>query len=404
VSTRFRLAGTGCCLLDIIHAKVDFSSPLMEPYRSHTAGDGGLEPGKLVFNEDFERFSGEACLPALAKLTGGREPDARNIGGPGVVALIHAAQLLDPVRFDVQFTGTLGHDNVGDELARLLERTPVSPQGFVTMPGVTPFTYVLSDPSYDSGRGERSFLNNIGTAGLLRPDDLPADFLEADLVVFGGTGLVPQIHDALDDLLPRAKANGAFTVVNTVYDFRNQRRNPNARWPLGSSDRSYAATDLLIADHEEALRLSGTSSVDDALTFFISKGVGAAVVTNGVRDIEVAVGSPRFQQVGRWSMPASRAIVDELARYPERKGDTTGAGDNFAGGVLVCVAMQLAAGRRSVPREGAIDLQDAVAWGAVSGGGACFHMGGVDYETRRGDKLARLEPYLKAYRQDRKRT
>ncbi|MEI8094565.1 MAG: carbohydrate kinase family protein [Spirochaetales bacterium] len=399
---KFRLAGTGCCLLDIIHNRMDFGSPQMARYRSRSPGDGGLEPGKLVFNEDFERFAGQECLPALVELTGGREPDARNIGGPGVVALIHAAQLLDPELFDVQFTGTLGHDAVAGEMERLLGRTPLSTWDFLSLPGVTPFTYVLSDPSFDGGRGERSFLNNIGTAGQLRPQHLPASLLTADLVVFGGTGLVPQIHDALDELLPRARANGAFTVVNTVYDFRHQRQDPTGRWPLGNSDRSYAATDLLVCDHEEALRLAGASSIPEALDFFMAKGVGAAVVTNGARDIEVAVGSPRYGGPKRWLQPASRALVDELAQHPERKGDTTGAGDNFAGGVIVSVAEQLQKGRGGAD-PGTIDLDEAVAWGAVSGGCACFHLGGVDYESHRGEKRARLEPYLQAYRQDRKR-
>ena len=180
---------------------------------------------------------------------------------------------------------------------------------------------VFSDPGFDHGRGERCFLNTIGAAGQLLDADLADDFFDADLIVFGGTGLVPPIHDALDHLLARAKAAGAFTVVNTVYDFRNQRRNPDARWPLGSSDDSYRLIDLLIADLEEALRLSGTESLDEAMRFFIDMGVGAVIVTNGSRDVALKIGSARFEPCAQKTLPVSQAIVAELAAHPERKGD-----------------------------------------------------------------------------------
>jgi sugar/nucleoside kinase (ribokinase family) len=221
------------------------------------------------------------------------------------------------------------------------------------------------------------------------PDDLDEDFFRADLTLFGGTGLVPPLHDALDALLPRAKDAGAFTVVTTVYDFRNQRRDPVGPWPLGASAASYAATDLLIADREEALRLSGQSSVSTAVAWFRAHGVGAVVVTDGMNDIEAAAGS-RFVPLGAGRFPVSRSVVAELAAHPERKGDTTGCGDNFAGGVVTALAQQLEAGRES------LDLGEAIAWGAACGGLACFHMGGVFTEERLGQKLARVKACLEA--------
>lgn len=384
----FRIAGTGCSLLDIIYAQVDFGSPSFAPYRSRLPGDGGLKPGKLVFTEDFERFSGQPCLEALGVITGGRAPHATNIGGPGVVALINAVQLLDPARFDVRFVGSIGADELGAQLRRQLARTPLDTSSYLEKPGTTPFTYVLSDPGHGAG-GERTFVNNIGTAWSLGPDDLDSEFFRADLALFGGTGLVPPLHDALDTLLPRAKNAGAFTVVTTVYDFRNQRRDPAGPWPLGASAASYAATDLLIADREEALRLSGQTSVSAAVAWFRARSVGAVVVTDGMNDIEAAAGS-RFVPLGTGRFPVSRSVVAELAAHPERKGDTTGCGDNFAGGVVTALAQQLEAGRKP------LDLGEAIAWGAACGGLACFHMGGVFTEERLGQKLARVKACLEA--------
>ena len=393
--TRFTIAGTGCGLLDYIYGQVDFESTAFQRCRSKTHGDGGLEPGKLSFTEDFEAFAGRKLEPVLTEITAGKPVDAVNIGGPSIVALIHAAQILDPARFAIRYVGAVGDDDEGAELRRQLARTPLgngTQAELVVKSERTPRTVVLSDPRFDHGRGERTFINTIGAAGQLAEDDLDADFFAADLVAFGGTAITPGLHDALDRLLARAKAHGAFTLVNTVYDFRAQRQNPTGRWPLGASDDSYRLTDLLLTDLEEALRLSGCETLDDALAFFIEQGVGAVVVTNGSRDVALRIGSERYKPCTADRMPVSRAIVAELATHPERKGDTPGCGDNVVGGVIADVARQLEAGASQ------IDLAEAIAWGAVSGGLACFSFGGVYYEAQPGEKLALMLPYLAAYR------
>ena len=389
---RFTIAGTGCGLLDYIYGQVDFAAEAFQRCRSRTHGDGGLEPGKLSFTEDFEAFTGRKLETVLAEITDGKPVDAVNIGGPSIVALIHAAQILDPERFAVRYVGAVGDDDEGAELRRQLARTPLGHAELTVKRERTPRTIVLSDPNFDHGRGERTFINTIGAAGQLGEEDLDADFFAADLVAFGGTAITPGLHDALHRLLARAKANGAFTLVNTVYDFRAQRRNPAGRWPLGASDDSYRLTDLLLTDLEEALRLSGTEALDDALAFFITQGVGAVIVTNGTRDVALRIGSERYKPCAAKRLPVSQAIVAELAAHPERKGDTTGCGDNFVGGVIADMARQLEAGATQ------IDLTEAIAWGAVSGGLACFSFGGVYYETQPGEKRAMMAPYLDAYR------
>lgn len=392
---RFTIAGTGCGLLDYIYGQVDFAAEAFQRCRSRTQGDGGLEPGKLSFTEDFESFTGRKLETVLAEITAGKPVDAVNIGGPSIVALIHAAQILDPARFAIRYVGAVGDDEEGTELRRQLARTPLGSAAqaqLIVKSERTPRTIVLSDPRFDHGRGERTFINTIGAAGQLGEDDLDAAFFAADLVAFGGTAITPGLHDALHRVLAKSKATGAFTLVNTVYDFRAQRQNPTGRWPLGASDDSYRLTDLLLTDLEEALRLSGRETLDDALAFFIEKGVGAAIVTNGARDVALRIGSARYKPCDTDRLPVSQAIVAELAAHPERKGDTTGCGDNFVGGVIADVARQLEAGAAQ------IDLTEAIAWGAVSGGLACFSLGGVYYETKPGEKLALMAPYLAAYR------
>ena len=191
---RFTIAGTGCGLLDYIYGQVDFESTAFQRCRSKTHGDGGLEPGKLSFTEDFEAFAGRKLEPVLTEITAGKPVDAVNIGGPSIVALIHAAQILDPARFAIRYVGAVGDDDEGAELRRQLARTPLgngTQAELVVKSERTPRTVVLSDPRFDHGRGERTFINTIGAAGQLAEDDLDADFFAADLVAFGGTAITP---------------------------------------------------------------------------------------------------------------------------------------------------------------------------------------------------------------------
>jgi hypothetical protein len=90
------VSGVGCSLVDLLYKDIDFSSDSFRPFISLKRGDGGLTPGHLVFNEEFAEFTGSPFETVLNQITGGRTPDKRNIGGPSIVSLIHAAQLTDP--------------------------------------------------------------------------------------------------------------------------------------------------------------------------------------------------------------------------------------------------------------------------------------------------------------------
>ena len=187
------IAGAGCSLLDYLHTNVDFASPAFQALRSRRPGDGGLVPGALVFAEDFEAFAAQGLSEALAPLTGNREPEACNIGGPGIVSLIHAAQVLGcqaegvaSSPFSVSFTGAMGDDPAAGRLMAMIGHHGVDISTYRTKRGRTPFTLVLSDPRHDGGRGERSFVNEIGAAASLGPEDLPENFFEASIVAFGG--------------------------------------------------------------------------------------------------------------------------------------------------------------------------------------------------------------------------
>jgi hypothetical protein len=71
--------GTGCCLIDFLYPKTDFSAPAFREKLSRKDGDGGLAVGKLVFAENFEKFVNIPYESALKEIAGGTP--SHNLGG-----------------------------------------------------------------------------------------------------------------------------------------------------------------------------------------------------------------------------------------------------------------------------------------------------------------------------------
>ncbi len=361
------VSGVGCSLVDRLYNNVSFSAPSFLPYITKKKGNGGLVPGQLVFRRDFEKYVGGDFHYILKKLVNGKTYDKINIGGPGIVSMIHAAQLTANDNCEFHFYGTRGKDSDGDFIMSLLEKTPLIANNLIVSNSEdTPSTAVLSDPDYDGGNGERIFINSIAAAWDYSPNELDDNFFSSDIVVFGGTALVPLIHDNLTELLEKAKSNNCITIVNTVYDFRNEKANPTQKWPLGKSDDSYKNIDLLLTDMEEALRLSGTFDITDAIQFFHDKGTGAVIVTNGAENVNIFSDSKLFGNVDNLEMPISKAVSEELKNGKGANGDTTGCGDNFVGGVIASIVTQL-----QNPTS-QLNIEEAAVWGIVSGGTSTF--------------------------------
>jgi len=383
-----KISCTGCALADFVYARVDFGGEAFKLYLSQADGDGGLNPGHLVFAEDLEHFAGKPFTQILDDITGGAKPDVFNLGGPAIVAMVNAAQLLHGKDIQLYFYGALGRDDTAEKIIDILRQIPVNIDNYRRVDGVTPFTDVLSDPYYHNGKGERTFVNSIGTAWQYAPEQLDHGFFDADIVFFGGTALVPDIHNHLTTLLKKGKTHGCINIVTTVFDFRNEKRYAGGRWPLGESKESYRFIDLLIVDWVEALRLSGTDNLDDAVNFFTGNGVHSFIITHGAEDFYIWSDGTFFKKKELSALPVC-SLVDT---HPEAKGDTTGCGDNFAGGVLASIAQQLNDGK-----SGCLDLIEASSWGCASGGFACFYIGGVYLEKVPGEKKARITEFRKSF-------
>jgi sugar/nucleoside kinase (ribokinase family) len=387
------VAGTGCALADYLYTGVRFNTPQFQKYLSLQTGDGGLTPGRLVFTEELEKFSGIPYSEISRELTGGVAPEAFNIGGPGLVSLINTSQLLNKNQFDVRFYGGTGNDETAVLIDQMVRKTPLNIDRYRRISQKrTPFTDVLSDVTYDNNHGERTFINNIGAAWDYTPSLLEDDFFEADIVCFGGTALVPNIHDNLTALLTRAKQNGCITVVNTVFDFRNEKKNPDQPWPLVDTPDSFRLIDLLIMDCEESLKISGKATIAGAAEFFEGLNIPTFIITNGARELHVFSNGTLFEKSGLKTFAVSKKVNDDFTRDPSLKGDTTGCGDNFVGGVISSIAMQL-----TESETGKFNLTEALAWGVASGGFACYYLGGTYIENAEGEKRKIVEEFKNQY-------
>jgi sugar/nucleoside kinase (ribokinase family) len=394
---RKRISGTGCCLIDYLYLNSSFEEPPLADFLSHKAGDGGLVPGNLVFSKDLASFAGLNERECIKIVTGNRKADSTNLGGPGVVSMVHASQILTREGWECTFYGALSNDSGSQVLKDFLNKFPLTCSMEQINNTVIPSTIVLSDPGANQGAGERTFINRLGSAELMKPDYLNDGFFDASLFLWGGTALVPPIHDNLTELLKKASDRGGINVVGTVYDFRNESAAPHSPWPLGargSREQAYPYIDLLITDYEEALRLSGTDSLEKATAFFKKCGCGAFIITRGKEDFLLYSQGNLFIPCGEKYLPVSSWVDQDLKEHPELRGDTTGCGDNFMGGVLTSLARQLENQEKTGKKP---DLVKACVEGACAGGLALYSRGGCFHEAYGGEKADRLLPIREAY-------
>ena len=146
-------------------------------------------------------------------------------------------------------------------------------------------------------------------------------------------------------------------------------------------------------DCEEAMKIGGTSAIEEAADFFASTSVSTFIITNGANDVFAWSGGELFEKTEIIKFPVSKMIVREIRQNPDLRGDTTGCGDNFAGGIITSLAMQL---KKTV--KGAFDLTEAISWGISSGGFCCFTVGGTYLEPFPGEKKQRIQAIQEDYK------
>lgn len=221
------------------------------------------------------------------------------LGGSAAIVAHGAARL----GLNTALAATVGRDAAGDFVLDTLISAGVD-ISVVTRHAELPtaLTVCLGGPD-----GDRAILTAPGCLPAFDPPDSP----RARHVHAASYFLQPKLAARLPDVFRSARADGSTTSLDTNHD-------PAGTWRLASG--LLEACDYVLPNEAEALALTGTSSVEEALAAFVGAGV-TAVVKRG-----------REGAIGRRGDQLHTASLDPLDPV-----DTVGAGDSFDAGFLAAL-------------------------------------------------------------------
>lgn len=131
--------------------------------------------------------------------------------GPAIAAIVNTAQICFDRQIDIVFYAQYGSDDIGHKILSLLQPISIATDHYKQVPDQSPNTIVLSDPRYNKGFGEHAFVSQLGVAAEFSGQDLVDSYFDANILFLGGTAIVPEIHENLDELLDIGKASGYLT-------------------------------------------------------------------------------------------------------------------------------------------------------------------------------------------------
>jgi sugar/nucleoside kinase (ribokinase family) len=254
-------------------------------------GDGN--PDVLVLGDDVTPVFGqrEKLVSSIGMV----------IGGSAAITAVAAARL----GLRVALVAAVGADHPGAFMLDQLAAEGVDVSAVAVRAGLpTGMTVALS-----RGR-DRAILTALGAVASLTAADVPAALLTRARHVHASSYflLEDSLGPGLAGLLSAARAAGATTSLDTNWD-------PSGRWGDERLSAAIAQADVLLPNEAEALRLSGTASLDAATRTLTAAGP-RLVVKLGERGALCADGPVRV------SLP------------PVTPVDATGAGDCFNAGLI----------------------------------------------------------------------
>ncbi|MDC7245313.1 MAG: carbohydrate kinase family protein [Sphaerochaetaceae bacterium] len=381
------ISGVGCCVVDYVYQNIHFDNRLLEKYGSSNEVKG-LTYGEASLIEDLEEISGEPIKKIIEDLTDNK-PYTSLLGGVAVAALIGASQLLHSHNAKVQYYINVADDENGKLIQDSLKKTPLSLDKIRVKRGRTAITYALCDTDEDY-EGTRTFISepHIEENLTLRVSDLDRDFFSSDIVLFSCVQWEPEISDNFTDILKSCKTHNMITVVGTASDPQMRGKD---KWVLGDSDEVYRYIDVLIMNYHEALYYSGTTSLNEAISYFKKSQVNSFIITHGIEPTFVYGSAPHFYPIEQMIPIVDEIDTDKkMGKLPT--GDSVGCGDNFVGGVIASIAVQMEQGKKR------FDLFESVISGNLNGGITSTVKGGTFYESYAGEKKKLCEFYETKYR------
>jgi len=292
---------------------------------------GDCNPDVMVLGADLDPAFGqqEKLVDAISLVIGGSAP----------ITAVAAARL----GLRVALAAAVGADAAGEFMLGQLASEGVLTSAMVVRPGqATGMTVVLS-------RGaDRASLTALGAMPTLTAADVPAGLLARARHVHVSSYFLLErsLGPGLADLLAAARTAGASTSLDTNWD-------PAGRWGDRQLDAVLRSTDVLLPNEAEAIRLSRTDTIGDAVAALTADGTRLAVKLGGRGALSAA--GDQWHEIGTPAVPGDYA-------------DATGAGDCFDAGVIA----GLLAG---------MDLPSAAALGCAAGTASTRAPGGTGIRT-----------------------
>ncbi len=169
------------------------------------------------------------------------------------------------------FAGCLGNDAFGDFLIRAFQDANVNTDGIRRVDGCNSAATVVLIGS----DGERTFIHNVGTVGILSENDIDFDLVgRAKVFHWGGPGLTPKLHGApIGRVFERVQALGVKTSIDTCFDGSNT-------W-LPLMEAALPHTNIICTSMSEAPHYTGKTEPDDIVQFFLDYGVESILLKMG---------------------------------------------------------------------------------------------------------------------------
>lgn len=254
---------------------------------------GEINPDLVLRGDDVvPRFGQAEKMVDAADLT---------IGSSSAIMACAAARL----GLRTAFVGVVGDDAFGRFMLDAMTERGIDMRSCIVDDALATGVSVILSQGDD-----RAILTHLGAISALRADQVDRALLrEARHMHVGGYFLLDALRPGLAELFREARREGLGTSLDTNWD-------PRDRWndELASV---LAQTDVLFPNAEEARRIAGRSSLDEAID-----ALGDVVPTVAVK---LGAAGGRAGRDGRQASAPSLAI--ELV-------DTTGAGDTFDAGFL----------------------------------------------------------------------
>jgi fructokinase len=215
----------------------------------------------------------------------------------------------------VSVSAKVGNDPFGKHLIEVLNAFYVDTSHIISSADhFTTFAFVSLMEN-----GERDFYFNRGADGMLNDAEVAAiDVNKFGIAHFGSaTGFLPgPLQGAYANLLQRAKANGLFISFDPNY--RQLLFGNNQPEFIKKSWEFIKTSDFVKVSDEEAMMITASSTVNEAMDVFFSETKAIIAVTIGKEGTLLGYRGKKL-------------IVPSIEITPV---DTTGAGDAFVGAVL----------------------------------------------------------------------